>query len=251
MKIFFSEHNKDYRTYTFDYAVYAEMEDLSDLPGIYDRGFLPYSNDIEDRREIFYLARSLRVELASFEDSSENRRVNRKLEKEELLPEITPKSVFNLKDPYFRNLCLSYAKARFSGNAMTEERFDYILQRKIFTHIINFAPKGQKPIAYIFALIQGNSMHYWYAFFDLSLSAGLPLGKWLMWRTIHLAKKEGLDYIYLGTCYGDKALYKVRDFKSLSFFDGSGWKQDMKKLKSWCKSDDKSLPTDRFKIKNR
>lgn len=249
MKIFFSEHNKDYQTYTFDYAVYAEMEEMDDLPIIYKQGFLPYSNDLDDPREIFYLARSLRVDLASFVDSSENRRVNRKLEDLNLQPELISKRNFDHNDPHFRKLCIDYASARFSGNAMSEKRFDYILQRKIFTHVISFAPPGKKPVAYIFSLIRGNTLHYWYAFFDLQLSEELPLGKWLMWRSIRLAKEKELDYIYLGTCYGEKALYKVRDFKSLSFFDGSGWNPDMKVLKKWCKTDDKSLATDRFKIK--
>lgn len=250
MKIFFSEHNKDYQSYTFDYAVYAEMESEKDLQEIYNRGFLPYSNDLEDPREIFYLARSLRVDLASFADSSENRRVNRKLVAKDLKPEIIPKEEFDLQDPQFRKLCLTYARARFSGNAMSEKRFDYILKRKIFTHIIRFSPQGGKAVAYIFSLIKGNSMHYWYAFFDLKQSEGLPLGKWLMWRSIGLAKEQGLAFIYLGTCYGEKALYKVRDFKALSFFDGSGWNPNIKLLKNWCKTDDQRLATDRFKIKD-
>jgi len=39
------------------------------------------------------------------------------------------------------------------------------------------------------------------------------------------------------TIYGEKSLYKVRDFKGLSFWDGNTWNQDTKLLKSKCKTD--------------
>lgn len=250
MKLFFSEHNKDYQSYTFDYAVYAMMEDIKELPDIYQSGFLPYSNDLSDPQEMFYLARSLRVELNDFSDSSENRRVDRKLKDLQLELRVISKSEFNFNDITFRNLCLDYAKERFSGNAMTEERFEYVVQRQVLSHIIRFSKKDNSAAGYVFALIEGNTLHYWYSFFDLAIFKHLPLGKWLMWRTIKWAKDIGLDYVYLGTCYGKKSLYKVRDFKSLAFFDGTGWNQDMNLLKKWCKNDDVALPTDRFKIKD-
>jgi GNAT superfamily N-acetyltransferase len=248
MRVFFSEHNKDYTSYTFDYAVYAEMEQSSDLPKIYQGGFLPYSNDLEDAREIFYLARSLRVDLDGFEDSSENRRVNRKLEPLNLQLSLTAKNNFDLDQPDFRNLCLDYARERFTGNAMTPIRFDYILQRRVLSHIFKFTDPNGRSIGYVFTLIADNILHYWFAFFDHRIMENLPIGKWLMWRTIRWARDEGLEQVYLGTCYGEKSLYKVRDFKSLAFFDGAGWNRDITVLKNWCKSDDSPLKVDRFKL---
>lgn len=249
MRIFFSEHNKDYSTYTFDYAVYAEMENPSDLPAIYEKGFLPYSNDLSDPREIFYLARSLRVNLDDFEDSSENRRVNRKLESLDLRIQMSTKDQFDLQDPGFRSLCMEYADARFSGNAMTHERFNYVLNRRVLSHIFTFSNKLDVPVGYVFAMIEENTLHYWYSFFDHKLLQRLPIGKWMMWRTIKWARDQGLAFVYLGTCYGEKSLYKVRDFKSLAFFDGNGWNSDMNQLKIWCKTDEETLETDRFKLK--
>ena len=75
----------------------------------------------------------------------------------------------------------------------------------------------------------------------------LPLGKWMMWRVIQWAQDNGLQKVYLGTCYGEKSLYKVRDFKGLSFFDGAGWSEDVKLLKQLCKTDADEMSTDRFK----
>ena len=44
-------------------------------------------------------------------------------------------------------------------------------------------------------------------------------------------------FVYLGTCYGKKALYKVRDFKGIEFYDGNEWNDNVKVLKKLCKKD--------------
>jgi len=248
MKIFYSEHIKDYSSYTFSYAVYALMETREELPRIYDMGFLPYSNDITEAGEIFYLARSLRVNLPEFRDSSENRRVDQKLSELALTLELCEAAKFNFKDSEFRKRCLEHAGSRFTGNAINETRFDYILSRKVLSHVFRFFHEGRE-IANILCLIENDILHYWFAFFDIRYLGDYPIGKWLMWRVIKWAKENGMYRVYLGTCYGEKALYKVRDFKALSFFDGQEWNHDIKKLKNWCKTDEKLLHADRYKLK--
>lgn len=59
-----------------------------------------------------------------------------------------------------------------------------------------------------------------------------------MWRTIRWAMEQNLDYVYLGTCYKTKALYKIRDHKGVEFFDGVRWNDDMKLIKHLCKRDE-------------
>ena len=68
----------------------------------------------------------------------------------------------------------------------------------------------------------------------------------MMFSVIDWASEQGFDYVYLGTCYGEKSLYKVRDFKGLSFYDGNQWSDDMKLLKLKCKSDN-AFTNDAFK----
>jgi arginine-tRNA-protein transferase len=68
----------------------------------------------------------------------------------------------------------------------------------------------------------------------------------MMFSVIKWAADNNLEHVYLGTCYGEKSLYKVRDFKGLRFFDGNKWNDDMKLLKRKCKSD-KSFVGDVFK----
>ncbi|MDV7400299.1 hypothetical protein RZS08_53285, partial [Arthrospira platensis SPKY1] len=79
MKTFRSEFLNNYSTYTFAYAGYAVMESKEDIPLIYSKGYLPYTGNTELHYPVFYQARSLRVNTDLFEDSSENRRVERKI----------------------------------------------------------------------------------------------------------------------------------------------------------------------------
>lgn len=246
MKIFFSESQPDYSTYTFNYAIYCLMEDTTELPVIYAKGFLPYTGNPALKREVFYLARSLRVELNRFADTSENRRVNRKVEPLNIKVECFPKSEFDFQNQDFLDFCTNYAADRFHDGNMSKERLMYVLNRQCGSHIFQFTSEG-KILGYVWAGLFANSLQYWYAFFDTDYLQSHSLGKWMMWRTIQWAKANDLEYVYLGTCYGHHAMYKVRDHKGLAFFDGNSWNQDMKLLKRLCKTDGDGHGMDAFK----
>ena len=243
MKIFRSESLVDYSTYTFNYATYCIQDKPEELTDIYDKGFLPYSNQLDLRVQAYYLARSLRVELDRFNQSSENRRVLKNLT--DMNPDFKVHSIhdFNLKDPSFLNYCLNFSKERFS-EPLSEERLSYILNWPSLTHVIEFFLDGRK-VGYVLGIMNEQTFHYWFAFFDLD-NPSLSLGKWMMYSAIEFAAEQDLKYVYLGTCYGEKSLYKVRDFKGLAYFDGNEWSSDMKQLKTKCKTD--ALPkADLFK----
>ena len=243
MKIFRSESFVDYKTYTFNYATYCIKESPEELPNIYDLGFLPYSNNIDLKKETYYLARSLRVDLSAFKESSENRRVDRKIQPLAPTFEVIPIEDFDVSDPTFKSYCLDFAQKRFS-EPISNERLNYILQTESISHIFHFKT-GEKSVGYVISIIEGDSLHYWFAFFDLDLQS-YALGKWMMFSVIRWAFEQKLNYVYLGTCYGEKSLYKVRDFKGLSYFDGNSWDYDMKALKLKCKSDQEFV-SDEFK----
>lgn len=246
MKIFFSEYRSDYTTYTFGYTAYCIKEPKDALADIYDQGFLPFTGESKIDHTIFYMARSLRVDLSKFSDSSENRRVNRKVAELGLSFDVIPKENFNLKDPSFRRICLDYAALRFVGNEMTPKRLDYVLSRETTSHIFEYKSQG-KTFGYLFACIDDKMLHYWFAFFDVQLMASHSIGKWMMWSAIDWAKQNNLQYAYLGTAYNTKSLYKIRDFKGSEYFDGAGWNTDIKQLKTWCKTDAQERNIDRFK----
>ncbi|HDP98669.1 MAG TPA: GNAT family N-acetyltransferase [bacterium] len=237
MKIIFSEHQFDYTTYTFPYCVYCLKEAQNEIAAIYEKGFLPYTGNLNINRDLFYLARSVRVNLAQFKDSSENRRVDRIVQ--ELSIDVYPvqKSNFDFDASDFIEFCYKFAESRFSGGTMGQERIRYIFQGNVSSHIFMFQTLD-KVYGYVFAAIHGNMLHYWYAFFDVSYLRTHSLGKWMMWRMIKWAKENRLDYVYLGTCYKTGALYKVRDHSGVEFFDGIGWNDDIDLLKYWCKNDE-------------
>lgn len=234
MIIFRSESFVDYKTYTFNYANYCIKEHQEELPEIYAKGFLPYSNNIDLSEETYYLARSLRVDLKNFKESSENRRVARKIEPLSPSFKVIPIQDFNVDNTDFKSYCVNFAAQRFS-EPISKERLDYILHAKSISHIFQFELEG-KTVGYVISIIEQGCLHYWFAFFDLDQPA-FSLGKWMMFSVIKWAYDQKMEHVYLGTCYGEKSLYKVRDFKGLSYFDGNQWLSDVKSLKIKCKTD--------------
>jgi arginine-tRNA-protein transferase len=248
MKTFRSEFLNNYSTYTFAYAGYAVMESHEDIPLIYSGGYLPYTGNINLNYPVFYQARSLRVNIDFFEDSSENRRVERKMSL--LNPLITKIAISSelAEDQDFLNFCLKYAEQRFSYNAMNTDRLKYILNIGIATDLFVFKNSDDHSVfAYVLAVLHHDTYHFWFSFFNTEYMNELPIGKWLMWRMIKWAKENNFNHVYLGTAYGDKSLYKIRDFKGLEFFDGNMWSKDMKLLKQLCKNDDQQMNSDLFK----
>lgn len=246
MKILFSEYKTDYSSYTFSYAVYCIKEAQAELPEIYAKGFLPYTGNSSLKDDTFYLARSLRVNLQDFKSSSENRRVNRKIEPLDISMEVHDKNDFNFQDEQFKQFCSDYAEERFSGGSMGNERLQYVLEREMLTHIISFY-SGEKIFGYVFTVMKGDMLHYWFSFYDTEYMRSHSLGKWMMWKVIDWAHQQGLAHVYIGTCYREKSLYKVRDHKGAEFFDGSKWNKDTSLLKTLCKSDDEEKTSDLFK----
>jgi len=243
MKIFKSESFVDYSTYTFNYAIYCIKDNQSEIPEIYNKGFLPYSNNMDLKFETYYLARSLRVDIEYFKESSENRRVAKKITN--LNPEfnVIPIEDFDIADDKFQNFCLDYGKKRFS-EGLDAARFNYIIKTNSITHVFEFVINKIK-VGYVITIIENGTLHYWFSFFDLNFQE-YSLGKWMMFSVINWSADNNLKHVYLGTCYGTKSLYKVRDFKGLAFFDGNKWNSDMKLLKVKCKSDNEFI-NDEFK----
>lgn len=247
MKRFLSENTVDYTTYTFNYAAYCLKESQNELSEIYALGYLPYTGNLQIEGDIFYLARSLRVDLARFEDTSENRRVNRLIEPLGIQLEVIEKANYAIENEAFQTFCQNYINERIGEDNMTLERWYYILSREVGTHLFRFYTQ-EKTVGYVLAAKNNDLLHYWFAFFDTELMRTHSLGKWMMWRLIRWAKENNLKYTYLGTAYKPSALYKIRDHKGLEFFDGYGWNNDAKVLKEWCQTDTEPKAADRFKL---
>jgi hypothetical protein len=246
MKIFLSENNVDYTTYTFSYALYALKEDQEDMTEMYEKGFLPYTGNPDMEKEVYYFARSLRVNLDKFDDTSENRRVNRMVEPLDISMTLHSKADFDTDGPEFLGFCENYINERIGEDHMNMERWKYILSRETGTHLFEFRT-ADKAVGYVLAALNGEMVHYWFAFFDTEYMRTHSLGKWMMWKVIRWAKDKGRKYAYLGTAYKPAALYKLRDHKGLEFWDGTAWNADVKTLKEWCQTDLEPKNADRFK----
>lgn len=246
MKIFLSENTVNYTTYTFNYAVYAVKESQEELSDIYNKGFLPYTGNTSLQKELFYYARSLRVNLEKFDDTSENRRVNRLVEPLNVEMNLISKTHFDTSDAVFMDFCENYINERIGEDNMSVERWKYILSQETGTHIFEFKTV-EKVVGYVLAAVNNDMVHYWFAFFDTEYMRTHSLGKWMMWKVIRWAKDNGRRFAYLGTAYKPAALYKIRDHKGLEFWDGTNWNDDVKTLKEWCQTDLEPKEADRFK----
>jgi hypothetical protein len=247
MKIFLSEYRHDYLTYTFGYTIYALFEKVQDLNEMYSSGFLPYTGNINLIYSLYYKSRGIRVDLHRFKDSSENRRVNRKVTPLALTTEITSLAAFSDKDAFFE-FARKYREVRIGEDKMPDGRIEYILSRPYLSHILTFK-KNDNIVAYVLAVITDKCFHFWFSFYETHyLDQNIPLGKWLMWKCIHLAREMGLEYLYLGNGYLEKSLYKSRDFNAVEFYNGNVWSGDLKTLQALCAADNQLTDLDQFKL---
>jgi arginyl-tRNA--protein-N-Asp/Glu arginylyltransferase len=234
MKLLFSEQNSDYENYQFPYAVWALPEAGETPADIFEAGFLPSSRDL-DR---FYLCRQVRVNLAKFKASSENRRILRKGAGIEV--KLVPREKFDFT-PERRAFFKTYADIKFGKDVMSFERLDALFAAPIISHLLVFTDTGTgKEIGVATLYLEGKALaFYYYAFYDLNYYAR-NLGMFMMTSAVALFAEHGKKHLYLGTCYSDAALYKTQ-FAGAEFFTGFRWSDNLKELKFILNRDQKDL----------
>ena len=234
MKLLFSEQNSDYEHYQFPYAIWAVPEPGEAPADIFNAGFLPSSRNL-DR---FYLCRQVRVNLAKFKPSSENRRILRKGEGIGL--KLIPRSEYNYT-PERRQFFKTYADIKFGKDTMTFERLDGLFAAPIISHILVFTDlKTTAEIGAATVYLEGKELaFYYYAFYDLNYYAR-NLGMFMMTSAAALFAEQGIKHLYLGTCYSQNALYKTQ-FAGSQFFNGFRWSDNLDELKYVISRDKKGL----------
>ena len=234
MKLLFSEQNSDYEHYQFPYAIWA-MPDAHEAPSdIFNAGFLPSSRDL-DR---YYLCRQVRVNLAKFKPSSENRRILRKGLDIEV--RLVAREKFDYT-PARREFFKTYADIRFGKDVMTYERLDSLFESPIISHLLVFtdARNGGEVGAATLYVEDKQLAYYYYSFYDLNYYAR-NLGMFMMTSAVALFAERGFRHLYLGTCYSQNALYKTQ-FAGAEFFNGFRWSSDLDELKFIIRRDKKEL----------
>jgi arginyl-tRNA--protein-N-Asp/Glu arginylyltransferase len=234
MKLLFSEQKSDYDHYQFPYAIWA-MPDADETPAdLFNAGFLPSSRNL-DR---FYLCRQVRVDLARFKPSSENRRILRKGDGIEV--KLVPRAQFEYT-PERRRFFKTYADIKFGKDVMTFDRLDSLFASPIISHLLVFADaKTGDEIGAATLYIEDKQLaYYYYAFYDLNYYAR-NLGMFMMTSAVGLFAGRGYRHLYLGTCYSQNALYKTQ-FAGAEFFNGFKWSDDLAELKFIIRRDQEDL----------
>jgi hypothetical protein len=222
MKLLFSEARPDYAHYVFPYAIWAFLEPGETPADAFAAGFLPSSRQL-DR---FYLCRNLRVDLARYAPSSENRRVLRK--GSEMQAALVPRAEF-LLTPGRRAFCRRYIDQKFGPGGMSDERLDSLFSSPVTTHVLVFR-EGTAEIGYATLYLERERMaFYYYAFYALD-HANRSLGMLMMTTAVDLFARRGFGHLYLGSCYAESALYKTQ-FSGMEFFNGYRWSENLAELK--------------------
>lgn len=216
-----------------EFAVYVARDDTrwvrrepsDSLASLYAQGYLPYSG-AKNLCDIFYSARSARIILPAFELTSENRRIARKFDgsfTKERAADFAP-------DDAFYGFCLNYFVHKHGAEAMPRERLETVMHSGLVSATTAYRDiRTGETAAYVLEVEEGSMAHYWFSFYDVAY-ARQSLGLWLMLDALRDAKERGLAEYYLGTVYGDKALYKT-NFSPLEWWDGAGWSRDTAALK--------------------
>lgn len=233
MKLLFSEQNSDYGKYQFPYAIWAVPTPGETPAKIFQAGFLPSSRFL-DR---FYLCRQVRVDLAKFYPSSENRRIGRKCPTMKV--RLVPRAEFDYS-PTRREFFKSYADAKFGTDVMSYERLDGLFTSPIISHLLVFTDEttgAETGVATLY--LEGDQLaYYYYAFYDLAYFER-NLGMFMMTRAVEYFAERKMRHLYLGTCYSTNALYKTQ-FRGAEFFNGYRWSDNLAELKFLIQRDGQS-----------
>lgn len=223
MKVIFSEFKPNYKNYYFPYQVYLKKEAGDDVDLIYQNGFLP----ARITTDLFYLARSVRIDLKNFQPTSENRRIERKNN----YLSIAKVSYKDFKYSYeIGKLGKDFYDAKFGKKIMSAYKLKWLFTSGCCSHILVFKDKSkERVLGYCPCFESTDILHYAYPFYDISLPYK-DLGMGMMLAAIKLAFSEQKKYVYLGTLYTESSLYKLQ-FKGIEYFTGYEWSSDIEELK--------------------
>ncbi|HXI70717.1 MAG TPA: hypothetical protein VNN22_10225 [Verrucomicrobiae bacterium] len=230
MKLLFSESESDYGRYLYPYVIWAVPEPGEAPADLFNAGFLPSARGLGQ----FYLCRNVRVDLAKFKPSSENRRILRKGELVEM--KLVPRAEFDLT-PARREFYKNYADARYGKDVMPHERLELVFNSPVATHLLVFteAQSGAELGVVVLYLEAPRLAFYRYSFYDLN-HFNRSLGLFMMTAAaVHFAEQK-FAHLYLGTCYSGRALYKTQ-FAGVEFFNGFRWSANLLELKHLLRHD--------------
>lgn len=233
-KIFQNEYGHNYETYRFGYCTYAARIDGDTLDDIYRNGFLPYSGyeNVGNYSQLFYMARSGRINKKFWGITSENKRINKKFSLDQF--QVRTLSGNECVDNQIMiDFCLNYFKNRHGERVMTLERLKKVLLFSPEVCVTEYSSEGI-PNAYVIEILGDKIRHYWFSCFRTDKSFH-SFGMWLIQSHVAYAFSENILEYYIGTLYGISSLYKT-NIQGLEYWTGSVWLNDISKLKELMRS---------------
>jgi hypothetical protein len=114
---------------------------------------------------------------------------------------------------------------------MSEARLNTLFKAPVATHIMVFKETAtEREVGYVVLYLERPRVaFYYYSFYDLEWFEK-SLGLFLMTSAVQHFAQEQFDYVYLGTCYSERALYKTQ-FTGFEFFNGFLWSDNLLELK--------------------
>lgn len=190
---------------------------------------------------VMHQTRSLRIDLAKFDLTSENRRVLRKTDGLSLTVAMLPYRQYTwdigklAKDFYDKKFGVGTFSANKMKELMTNDKasnFNRLLIYSFSKKTSSEMPLDDEPksavVGYCVARETNNLLHYCYPFY--SLSSKVPnLGLGMMLQAVIYAKNNRKKYVYLGSATRPADVYKLQ-FSGLEWRDKEKWRAGMNDL---------------------
>ncbi len=215
---------------------------VNNITDMYEKGYV----FTRIGKGVMQQTRSLRIALAKFELSSENRRILKKL------PDYHSDSVklpLSEYDFSLGKIAKDFYDTKFGSGIMSAQKVKEMLtdaDKSNFNIFLQFhkviTPTNQEEISsdqsgsgHTICYMNDTILHYSYPFYDLE-KCSKDTGLAMMTNAIKFAKESGLKYIYLGSLQRPTDVYKLQ-FAGLEWFDGKTWRTDLNEAKKILSED--------------
>jgi leucyl-tRNA---protein transferase len=200
----------------------------STIEHMYEYGYVATRVD----KGVMNRTRSVRVSLAEYAASSENRRILRKVENLVLTAHPLPYADYHWS---IHKLAKDFYTTKFGEDTFSANKIKELItepEKSTFNTLLVYTIDG-KAVAYCIALLTEKILHYSYPFYDQD--SKIPsLGLGMMTKAVEWAKEKDLSHVYLGSLQRPTDTYKLQ-FTGLEWFDGTAWQKDLEPLKAILK----------------
>ncbi|MEX0326370.1 MAG: hypothetical protein AB3N33_09820 [Puniceicoccaceae bacterium] len=230
-----------YGRYACTHGEWLELTGEAVPEAAYAEGYLPYARLSKANQHLFYMGRSLRVDLARYRMDKKRRYDHRRWQEFGLRRLHLDKTGFLARyGDRAATEARSWMQARFGVPYLDGAEFRHVLEKPFLQDVLVW--EWNEALMAFGLIVKGTwGAHYWFAFYAPETNGTTPPGHGYMGDFLQWAAEAGLPYAYLGTSYGLKSRYKSRGLAGIEFWDGTDWIQDRDHLAGLLQEDDAGL----------